>query len=226
MELRLVRTALSVAAVLLVLAGATPSPAATTLGQTTDGRSPIPARTAARLVEPLPLPAGRAEESPPEPADDLSAPVDREALEEVPGVRERAAAVLAALPGGTRVEIVWDDPQIGNHLGGVRLDDPHRMMLSSRRLEASPGRLVDTVLHEIAHIYQGWLVTSLAGHGEWWDGYWELDAALRPLFGESWMELSADCLALELGARWTHYTRSCTEEQAEAARGLLDGRLP
>ncbi len=143
-------------------------------------------------------------------------------------VRAQAAAVLASLPGGDAVEIAWDHPDIGNHLGGVRLDRPTVMMLNSHRFEAQPERIAATIQHEIGHFYQGSVIAAHAkAAGGWWDAYWQLDAALSPVFGSKWMERSADCVALHLGADWTHYTSDCSGSGAQAAvESLLAGRMP
>lgn len=155
------------------------------------------AATPGRETAPAPEPAA------PDPHDDA---------------RGFAEHVLRSLPGGDEVEIAWDHPMIGNHLGGVRLDDPTVMMLNSRRFEAEPERIASTVMHEIGHFYQGAAITSRASAaGGWWAAYWELDAALRPVFGKKWMERSADCVALHLGATWTHYTSDCSDSGAVAA---------
>ena len=148
--------------------------------------------------------------------------------EEPSGVRELAAAVLAELPGGSAVEIAWNHPDIGNHLGGVRLDKPTVMMLNSHRFEAQPERVVATVKHEIAHYYQGAVIAAHAdAAGGWWDAYWQLDAALKPVFGAAWMERSADCVALHLGADWTNYTSECSgKAKRGAVKALVAGRMP
>ncbi|NLF05966.1 MAG: hypothetical protein GX593_13325 [Actinomycetales bacterium] len=141
-------------------------------------------------------------------------------------VREQAAAVLADLPGGDAVEIAWNHPDIGNHLGGVRLDVPTVMMLNEHRFKAQPERVESTVKHEIAHYYQGALIEKSASKGDWWSGYWKVDAALKPVFGAKWMELSADCVAIELGADWTHYTADCSgKAKKRAVAALIEGRL-
>lgn len=148
------------------------------------------------------------------------------AAEEPMTVREHAAAVLASLPGGENIEIAWNHPDIGNHLGGVRLDKPRVMMLNSHRFKAQPERVESTVKHEIAHYYQGALIEKSASKGDWWSGYWKVDAALKPVFGAKWMELSADCVAIELGADWTHYTADCSgKAKKRAVAALVEGRL-
>jgi len=148
-------------------------------------------------------------------------------LEDLP-VRDRAAAVLAGLPGGDAVEIAWNHPDIGNHLGGVRLDAPTVMMLNEHRFEAQPERIAATVKHEIGHFYQGAVIEAHAERaGGWWGAYWQLDAALSPVFGSQWMERSADCVALHLGADWTHYTDDCSSAAARAAvEALVAGEMP
>jgi len=145
-----------------------------------------------------------------------------------PDVRALAAAALAALPGGDAVEIAWNHPDIGNHLGGVRLDKPTVMMLNSHRFEAQPERIEATVKHEIGHYYQGAVIAAHAeSAGSWWNAYWQLDAALSPVFGSKWMERSADCVALHLGADWTHYTSDCSGDAAQAAvEALIANRMP
>lgn len=149
-----------------------------------------------------------------------------EALEQ--DVRAHAAQVLASLPGGERVEIAWDHPDIGNHLGGVRLDDPTVMMLNSRRFEAEPHRVAATVKHEVGHFYQGAVIAARAeAAGGWWNAYWELDAVLGSAFGSAWMERSADCVALHLGADWTNYTSECSAPgQQDAVEALVALRFP
>lgn len=178
--------------------------------------SPLRERLAARLADAPPAGATGSED------DEAVAAVQQPA-----DVREHAAAVLAALPGGESVEIAWDHPDIGQHLGGVRLDRPTVMMLNSHRFEAQPERVEATVKHEIAHYYQGAVIAKNAKKGDWWSGYWKLDAALKPVFGAKWMERSADCVALELGADWTNYTSDCSgEAKQKAVTALLEGRLP
>ena len=141
-------------------------------------------------------------------------------------VREHAAQVLTSLPGGDAVEIAWNHPDIGNHLGGVRLDAPTVMMLNAHRFEAEPERVEATVKHEIAHYYHGAVIANNAD-GDWWSGYWQLDAALQPVFGSQWMERSADCVALHLGADWTHYTSDCSgKAKKKAVEALVAGRMP
>lgn len=170
--------------------------------------------------EPTPRPAPAPQ---PVPAPELAPPPD-------PRDEPRAYAehVLRGLPGGDEVGIVWDHPMIGDHLGGVRLDDPTVMMLSSRRFAEQPDRVASTVMHEIAHSYQGAAIAARAdAAGGWWEAYWELDAALRLVFGDAWMELSADCVALSLGATWTHYTADCSAPgAATAVAALLDRSIP
>lgn len=159
-------------------------------------------------------------------SDGSSNEVDPAAVTRPADVREHAAEVLASLPGGNAVEIAWNHPDIGNHLGGVRLDVPTVMMLNAHRFEAEPERVEATVKHEIAHYYQGAVIAKNAD-GDWWSGYWKLDAALQPVFGSKWMERSADCVALHLGADWTHYTSDCSgKAKQNAVEALIAGRMP
>ena len=183
-------------------------------------------RLSARIADAAPesLPASA---SPSGDDGDATEPAREKRPEPPTDVREHAAAVLASLPGGDDVEIAWDHPDIGSHLGGVRLDRPDVMMLNSRRFEAEPERVEATVKHEIAHHYQGAVIAKNAERGDWWSGYWKLDAALQPVFGAKWMERSADCVAIELGADWTHYTAECSgKAKQRAVAALLEGRLP
>ena len=71
-----------------------------------------------------------------------------------------ALRTLHALPGSAGVHIVWDDPDLGSHLGGVRIGSTSTVLLNSRRLSGRPALARDVVRHEIAHIYQGRLMRT------------------------------------------------------------------
>lgn len=71
--------------------------------------------------------------------------------------------------------------------------------------------LADVMRHEWIHVQQ-WRVYGSAAR-----------AALAPFGG---IEVMADCGAIQLGARWTNYTRSCTAEQNRAAAAIRRGVKP
>lgn len=81
------------------------------------------------------------------------------------------------------------------------------------------SRMYDVVAHEWSHIlsvraYDGDVAAALA--------------AMRETFGGSGMtgaERAADCMAREVGARWTHYT-SCQDDDWRAAARRLLARQP
>jgi len=80
-------------------------------------------------------------------------------------------------------------------------------------------RMYDVVAHEWSHVlsvraYDGDVAAALA--------------AMRETFGGSGMtgaERAADCMAREVGARWTHYT-SCQDDDWRAAARRLLARQP
>jgi hypothetical protein len=134
----------------------------------------------------------------------------------VPGA---AAAALAQVPGSAGVTLVFDSPRLQGHLGGVVMNDPGHILVSASQLAGDPGKAADVVRHEIAHIYQARLVTTR--------GLRAVDARMVELFGPGGLERSADCVALALGATWTHYTTDCAQpERVAAVDALIAGRMP
>lgn len=83
--------------------------------------------------------------------------------------------------------------------------------------EVPSSRIYDVVVHEWSHVlsvqvYDGDVRTALA--------------AMRDAFGGEGIvgaERAADCMARELGARWTHYTSCSSPDWQLAARQLLAG---
>lgn len=132
-----------------------------------------------------------------------------------------ALRALHRLPGSARVHLVWDDPALGSHLGGVRIGSTSTILLSSRRLAGKPALARDVVRHEIAHIYQGRLMRS--SHLTWA----QLGRRLAPTFGANGQEKVADCVARSFGARWTGYTSSCSGSAKRAwVKAMIGGYLP
>ncbi len=137
--------------------------------------------------------------------------------------------LLAVLPGGADLEVAWDHPDIGDHLGGVWLRSPDVVMLNSDRLSRERSRAASTVLHEIVHTYQGRILARLAEEVRWSDGLTALERRLDKVFDGDGLERSADCVALALGATWTHYAdaRDCDSyAQRAAVTALLQSRMP
>ena len=134
-------------------------------------------------------------------------------------VREVAAATLAGLPASGGVRLVFDSPELAGHLGGVFLDSPGAILLNATRLAGDPARTRDVVRHEIAHVYQARLAATR--------GLGTVERRLDEVFGPGGLERSADCVALALGADWTHYTSDCAgADRAAAVEALLTGRMP
>ncbi|OGF05187.1 MAG: hypothetical protein A2W00_05360 [Candidatus Eisenbacteria bacterium RBG_16_71_46] len=105
------------------------------------------------------------------------------------GLEDVARAVLDRLGDMAGVGLSIDDPDIGNHLAGVWMEDPTYIMLNASRLNATPDRVVSVVLHEAMHIRQARLGQTSSTPG---------------------LEEVADCAAIELGATWTWYARDCS----------------
>ena len=134
-------------------------------------------------------------------------------------VREVAAATLAQLPASSGVALLFDPPELGSHLGGVFMGSPGFMLINASRLAGDPDRTRDVVRHEIAHIYQARLAGTV--------GFDAVDARMVELFGPGGLERAADCVALSLGATWTHYTTDCAgAERVAAVQALIAGRMP
>lgn len=136
-------------------------------------------------------------------------------------VREVGEAVLRSLPGSDGVTIHWDDPDLSGHLGAVWAGNTSYIMVNGTKLAGNASKTGDVVRHELAHIFQGRLMTSA---GMTWG---ELGSAMSSAFGENAQEKSADCVALRLGATWTHYTSACGSPAQQAwVDGLLGGYVP
>ncbi len=115
--------------------------------------------------------------------------------------------------------LLFDHPQMAGHLGAVFMGSPGYLLVNATKLAGDPGKAADVVRHEIAHIYQARLATTL--------GFGAVDARMTEIFGANGLERAADCVALTLGASWTHYTSDCSGPgQAEAVDALLTGRMP
>ena len=136
------------------------------------------------------------------------------------GMQAQAEAFLYTLPGSGGTRLVWDHPDMGNHLGAVWLRCGNGdIMINSRRLAGNPSKAKAVVAHEIAHVYQNRLICQ---HG--YDG---LRASLNAAFGGNGIERSADCVALRLGASWVNYTRDCSGDTKQAwVNGLIGGYHP
>lgn len=131
-----------------------------------------------------------------------------------------AEATLRSLPNSDGINLTWDHPDLGNHLGAVWIGET-TIMMNSRRLAGNPGKTADVIRHEIAHVYQGraWHNSGLS--------YDDFTAHLKGIFGGNGIEPSADCVALRFGASWVHYTRDCGGQAKQAAvSALIEGRLP
>lgn len=134
-------------------------------------------------------------------------------------VRDVAAATLAGLPASAGVTLRFDDPRLGPHLGGVFMDAPGTILVGASALGSDPGRTADVVRHEIAHVYQARLMATL--------GFGAVDDRMVQVFGPDGLERAADCVALALGATWTHYTSDCAGPgKAAAVQALIGGRMP
>lgn len=145
----------------------------------------------------------------------------RAALADAGTVWEAGEATLRSLPGNAGVEIHWDDPDLGGHLGGVWSGSTSYIMVNAQRLAGNPAKTGDVVRHEIAHIYEGRLA---AAAGLSWSA---LNARMSAAFGSSATERAADCVALRFGATWTHYTSDCSSADKQAwVDGMIGGYLP
>ncbi|RHA41008.1 hypothetical protein [Cellulomonas rhizosphaerae] len=132
-----------------------------------------------------------------------------------------ALRTLHSLPGSAGVHLVWNDPALGSHLGGVRIGSTTTVLLNSRRLAGKPSLARDVVRHEIAHIYQGRLMRT---YGLTWA---QLGRRLAPAFGTNGQEKVADCVARSFGATWTGYTSRCSGSAKHAwVKAMIGGYLP
>lgn len=135
-------------------------------------------------------------------------------------LNSQARSILDSLGGGG-VSIVWDDPALGNHLGGVWSDDTSKMLLNSRRLAGKPGLLSDVIKHEYGHILQNRTARN-AGIGT--HALWD---RLNGVYGSNGHEKQADCIALALGASWVNYTSDCGgDTKRQWTRAIMDGYIP
>lgn len=134
-------------------------------------------------------------------------------------VRDIAAATLAGLPASAGVALRFDDPRLGRHLGGVFMDAPGTILVGATALAGDTSRTADVVRHEMAHVYQARLMTTLS--------FEAVDDRMVQVFGPDGLERAADCVALALGAGWTHYTSDCGGPgKAAAVEALIGGRMP
>ncbi|MDM7830979.1 hypothetical protein [Cellulomonas edaphi] len=134
---------------------------------------------------------------------------------------EAATRALHALPRSKGIRLLWDEPALGSHLGGVWKGDTSSILLNSRRLRSDPSRARDVVRHEIVHIYQGRIMRKY--HLTWS----QLNRKMAGAFGPNAMERSADCVARHFGARWTGYTSACSGASKRVwVRALVAGTLP
>ncbi|ACZ32269.1 hypothetical protein Xcel_3269 [Xylanimonas cellulosilytica DSM 15894] len=145
-------------------------------------------------------------EAPPEPAP---AP---------PDYRAEAEAFLDTLPGGATATIEWGDPN--GHLGGVWIPGSETIILNAARLDGRLERTKDVLRHEIGHVHQN---RAMAAAGV---SLADFEARLDALFDGQGIERSADAIALLLGAGSVRYSSSFTDAQYDAARTLLQDRIP
>ena len=94
--------------------------------------------------------------------------------------------------------------------------------LASNNIYINPGvpssKLDSVVRHEWSHIL------SVRAYG---GSYSAMMSATNRVFGGSGMtgaERAADCMAIQLGASWTHYTSCSNSQWRAAAATLLSGR--
>ncbi len=204
---------------------AAPSPAAVA---TAAPVAPAPAPTTA-VPEAVPAPAARptaaptaappaAPPAPARPAAPTPSPQDPPAADEPTDFRAAAEAFLDTLPGGSTATIEWGDPH--GHLGGVWIPGSETIILHAQRLDGRIEQTKDVLRHEIGHVHQN---RAMAASG------WSLpqfEAHLDGIFGGEGIERSADAVALLLGAESVRYASSFTEAQYDAARALLEDRVP
>jgi hypothetical protein len=127
---------------------------------------------------------------------------------------DRLAAALARLPGYRPGLVRWEVTTAWWHWGTA---DLYRgVVYLSPRIPA--GYLYDVVAHEWAHM------VSVRAYG---GDVAAAKAAMNRFFGGTGMtgaERAADCMAVLLGARWTHYTACPSAPWRQGARTLLAGR--
>lgn len=168
-----------------------------------------------------PAPAVETPSSPPPAADPpRAAPSARATADPGPPTdfRAEAEAFLDTLPGGASASIEWGDPD--GHLGGVWIPGSETIILNAARLDGRLEQTKDVLRHEIGHVHQN---RAMAAAG------WSLpdfEAHLDDIFGGQGIERSADAVAVLLGAGSLRYASSFTDAQLEAARALLEDRVP
>lgn len=132
--------------------------------------------------------------------------------------RAAAEAFLDTLPGGASASIEWGDPD--GHLGGVWIPGSETIILNAARLDGRLAQTKDVLRHEIGHVHQN---RAMAAAG------WSLadfEARLDEIFEGQGIERSADAVALLLGATSVRYSSSFSDAQYDAARALLEDRVP
>lgn len=123
-------------------------------------------------------------------------------------------AAIARIPGYRPGSIEWSVTTRYGHYGTTDL--------ATAQIHISPHvplSLLDSVVrHEYAHV-----LSVRAYGGRWRTTVSALNAAFGGT-GNQGVERAADCMALELGASWTHHTSCTSSAWRTMARHLLAGR--
>jgi hypothetical protein len=123
------------------------------------------------------------------------------------------AAAVARIPGYTPADARWVVSDAYGSWGTA--DWYHAVVYISPRVPQA--RLYDVAVHEWSHLLS---VRTYAGDVD------QAVAAMNAYYGGSGLagaERAADCMALLLGARWTHYTTCSTPGWRTGADRLLKG---
>ncbi|HET9140449.1 hypothetical protein [Actinophytocola sp.] len=167
---------------------------------------PAPSATAATVLEPaaatqVPTVNAAPRVTSPAPVQEQPAAAPKPAAQ---SFAERLNAAVAAVPGaGSATWVVADKGSWG------ATDLSRGVVYIAPRTPAN--RLLDVVRHEWVHVAQGRI-------------YGGIGAAKTALAHVGGIEVVADCGAKLQGARWTHYTKTCTPAQTAAARQILSGQ--
>lgn len=123
-------------------------------------------------------------------------------------------AAIARIPGYVGDGVRWRVSSAYGHLGATDLATGNIYISPS----VSPSLLDSVVRHEYSHI-----VTVRAYNGQWRTAKSAMNAAFGGT-GRTGVERAADCMALALGASWTHYTSCSRGDWQRHAQRLLSGR--
>lgn len=138
------------------------------------------------------------------------------------GMKAKAEAFVRTLPNSGGMRILWNDPRLAGHLGSADIyGSPGGILVNGNKLGNNVSKMNDVIRHEAGHVYQHRLANKLG------IGFWDMESQLAPAFGSNAIEKSADCVALRLGASWTHYTKKCGSSAKQAwVSGLIGGYKP